>query len=126
MNALKILVYLAVFSFASASPMAYAENNAEVKDAIDKTVAKLEQAVAGFEKGEDTKAVVDMVLEAKQLQKSISTSDGKVSIIKSRSNQKLGQARTSLNDGDLKTGGELIKEALAGYKEVKEKYNATH
>jgi hypothetical protein len=126
MNALKILVYLAVFSFASASSMAYAENNAEVKDAIDKTVAKLEQAVAGFEKGEDTKAVVDMVLEAKQLQKSISTSDGKVSIIKSRSNQKLGQARTSLNDGDLKTGGELIKEALAGYKEVKEKYNATH
>lgn len=126
MNALKILVYLTVFSFASASPMAHAENNAEVKAAIDQTVAKLEQAVSAFEKGEDTKAVVDMVLEAKQLQKSIATSDGKVSIIKSKSNQKLGQARTSLNDGDLKTGGELIKEALAGYREVKEKYNATH
>lgn len=126
MNALKILVYLTVFSFVSASPMAHAENNAEVKAAIDQTVAKLEQAVSAFEKGEDTKAVVDMVLEAKQLQKSIATSDGKVSIIKSKSNQKLGQARTSLNDGDLKTGGELIKEALAGYREVKEKYNATH
>ena len=126
MNALKILVYLAVFSFASASPMAYAENNAEVKAAIDQTVAKLEQAVAALEKGEDTKAVVDMVLEAKQLQKSIATSDGKVSIKKSQSNHKLGQARTSLNEGDLKKGGGLVREALAGYKEVKEKYNATH
>ncbi|WP_411725229.1 hypothetical protein [Methyloglobulus sp.] len=126
MNALKILVYLTVLSFASASSIAYAENNAEVKAAIDQTVAKLEQAVAALEKGEDTKAVVDMVIEAKQLQKSISTSDAKVSIKKSQSSNKLGQARTSLNDGDLKKGGELVKEALAGYKEVKEKYNATH
>jgi siroheme synthase (precorrin-2 oxidase/ferrochelatase) len=126
MNVLKILICLVVFSFTSASTVAYAENNAQVKEAIDKTVAKLEQAVAAFDKGEDTNAIVDMVLEAKQLQKSIATSDGKVSIIKSKSNQKLGQARTSFNDGDLKTGGELIKEALAGYKEVKEKYNATH
>lgn len=126
MNVLKILICLVVFSFTSASTVVYAENNAQVKEAIDKTVAKLEQAVAAFDKGEDTNAIVDMVLEAKQLQKSIATSDGKVSIIKSKSNQKLGQARTSFNDGDLKTGGELIKEALAGYKEVKEKYNATH
>jgi siroheme synthase (precorrin-2 oxidase/ferrochelatase) len=126
MNVLKILICLVAFSFTSASTVAYAENNAQVKEAIDKTVAKLEQAVAAFDKGEDTNAIVDMVLEAKQLQKSIATSDGKVSIIKSKSNQKLGQARTSFNDGDLKTGGELIKEALAGYKEVKEKYNATH
>lgn len=126
MNALKILVYLTVFGFASASSIAYAENNAEVKAAIEQTVAKLEQAVAAIEKGEDTKAVVDMVIEAKQLQKSISTSDPKVSIKKSQSSNKLGQARTSLNDGDLKKGGELVREALAGYKEVKEKYNATH
>jgi hypothetical protein len=126
MNALKTLVYLVVISFASVSTLAYAENNAEVKAAIDQTVAKLEQAVAALEKGEDTKAIVDMVIEAKQLQKSISTSDGKVSIKKSQGSNKLGQARTSLNDGDLKKGGELVREALADYKEVKEKYNATH
>lgn len=126
MNVIKILAYLTVFSFASASSMAYAENNEQVKAAIDQTVTKLEQAVAALEKGGDTKAVVDMVLEAKQSQKSISTSDAKVSIIRTKSNHKLGQARTSLNDGDLKTGGELLKEALAGYKEVKEKYNSTH
>jgi 2,3-bisphosphoglycerate-independent phosphoglycerate mutase len=126
MNVLKILVYITVFSFASVSTLAYAENNAEVKAAIDQTVAKLEQAVAALENGGDTKAVVDMVIEAKQSQKSISTSDPKVSIKKSQGSNKLGKARTSLNDGDLKKGGELVKEALADYKEVKEKYNATH
>ncbi|MEQ1543460.1 hypothetical protein [Methyloglobulus sp.] len=126
MNLLKILVYITVFSFAFASSMVYAENNEQVKAAIDQTVAKLEQAVTALEKGEDTKVIVDMVIEAKQSQKSISTSDPKVSIKKSQGSNKLGQARTSLNDGDMKKGGELVKEALADYKEVKEKYNATH
>ncbi len=126
MNILKTIIYLMVVGFATATINAYAENNAEVKAAIDQTVAKLEEAAAAFDKGADPKALADLVMEAKQLQKSISTSDGKVAIIKSRGTQKLGQARTSLNDGDLKTGGELIKEALANYQEVKEKYNATH
>lgn len=126
MKAIKILIYIIALTFASASPFAYAENNEQVKAAIEQTVAKLEQAVAAIDKGEDKKAIVDMVIEAKQLQKSISTSDGKVAIKKSQGSNKLGQARTSLNDGDLKKGGELVKEALADYKEVKEKYNATH
>jgi 2,3-bisphosphoglycerate-independent phosphoglycerate mutase len=126
MNALKTLVYLVVISFASVSTLAYAENNEQVKAAIEQTVAKLEQAAAAVDKGEDAKAIVEMVLEAKQFQKPISTSDPKVAIKKAQGSNKLGQARTSLNDGDLKKGGELVKEALADYKEVKEKYNATH
>lgn len=126
MNALKTLIYLVIISFASVCTLAYAENNEQVKAAIDQTVAKLEQAVAALDKGEDTKAIVDLVIEAKQSQKSISTSDPKVSIKKSQGSNKLGQARTSLNDGDMKKGGELVKEALADYKDVKEKYNATH
>jgi hypothetical protein len=126
MNAIKILFQLVVISFASVSTLAYAENNEQVKAAIEQTVAKLEQAVAAVDKGEDAKAIVEMVLEAKQLQKPISTSDPKVSIKKAQGSNKLGQARTALNDGDLKSGGELVKGALADYKEVKEKYNATH
>ncbi|MEQ1484457.1 hypothetical protein [Methyloglobulus sp.] len=126
MNALKTLVYLAAISFVSVSTLAYAENNEQVKAAIEQTVAKLEQAVAALDKGEDAKVIVEMVLEAKQAQKPISTSDPKVAIKKAQGSNKLGQARTSLNDGDLKKGGELVKEALADYKEVKEKYNATH
>jgi hypothetical protein len=126
MNIIKILVYLTVISLASANSIAYAENNAEVKAAIEQTVTKLEEAVAALDKGAEPKAVADIVIEAKQAQKSIATSDPKVSIKKSQGSNKLGQARTALNDGDVKKGGDLVKEALADYKEVKEKYNATH
>lgn len=126
MNIIKNLVYLVVISLATASSIAYAENNEQVKAAIEQTVAKLEEAVAALDKGADPKVIVDLVIEAKQAQKSIATSDPKVSIKKSQGSNKLGKARTSLNDGDLKAGGDLVREALADYKEVKEKYNATH
>lgn len=126
MNIIKMLVYLTVISLASANSIAYAENNAEVKAAIEQTVTKLEEAVAALDKGAEPKAIADIVIAAKQAQKSIATSDPKVSIKKSQGSNKLGQARTALNDGDVKKGGDLVREALADYKEVKEKYNATH
>jgi hypothetical protein len=126
MNHLKTLISIAVLSLGLASTSAYAENEAEVKAAIDQTIAKLEQTVTALDKGEDPKAIVEMVLEAKQLQKSISTSDAKISIKKTQGSNKLGKARTALLDGDTKTGGDIVKEALADYQEVKEKYNATH
>jgi 2,3-bisphosphoglycerate-independent phosphoglycerate mutase len=126
MNTIKTLGYLMVISLASLSFNIHAENNEQVKAAIEQTVAKLEEAVAAFDKGADNKVIVDLVIEAKQAQKSISTSDPKVAIKKAQGSNKLGQARTAINDGDLKKGGELIKEALAGYKEVKETYNSTH
>jgi hypothetical protein len=120
------LAKLALFGFVLTGFSAFAESGAEVKAAIDQTIAKLEEASTAFDKGTEPKVLVDLVMEAKQLQKTISTSDAKISIVKARGTNKLGQARTSLNDGDLKTGGELIKGALADYKEVKEKYDATH
>ena len=126
MNIIKILVYSTVICLASANSIAFAENNAQVKTAIEQTVTKLEEAVAAINKGADANAIVDLVLEAKQAQKSIATSDPKVSIKKSQGSNKLGQARTALNDGDVKKGGDLVREALADYKEVEEKYNATH
>jgi hypothetical protein len=126
MNILKIAASIAVLSFGLASTNANAENVADVKAAIDQTIAKLEQAASAVDKGEDAKAIVDMVLEAKQLQKSIATSDAKISIKKANGSSKLGQARTALNDGDMKNGGDLVKGALADYKDVKDKYNATH
>ena len=126
MNRIRSAVSIAILSLGLASANAYAENVADVKAAIDQTIAKLEQASAAVDKGEDAKAIVDMVLEAKQLQKSIATSDAKISIKKANGSSKLGQARTALNDGDMKKGGDLVKGALADYQDVKEKYNATH
>ncbi|CAG7857811.1 hypothetical protein MCAMS1_02778 [biofilm metagenome] len=98
----------------------------DVKKAIDQTITQLEKAVTAFEKGEDQTMVVDMLMEAKQTQKSISSANGKLSMIKSKATQKLGQARSSFNNGDQTGGGAAMKEALAGFKELKEQYNALH
>ena len=127
MNILKMLACSAALSIATASSITYsADDVAGIKQAIDQTVAKIEETIAALEKGEDSKKVAEMIVEARQLQKSISTSDAKVSMKRSQSNHKLVEARKSILDGDAKTGGELLKEALAGYQEVKEKFNATH
>jgi ATP/maltotriose-dependent transcriptional regulator MalT len=127
MKAIKILMYWVMITLVSTSSIAYsADNPEEIKAALEQTVAKLEEAVAAMDKGEDGKKIADLIVEARQLQKGISTSDSKVSMKRSQSNHKLVMARTSINEGDLKTGGELLKEALAGYKEVKEKFNASH
>ena len=127
MNTIKILLYCLMMSFLSVSSLAYAADNPEeIKAALEQTVAKLEEAVAALDKGEDGKKIAELIVEARQLQKGISTSDSKVSMKRSQSNHKLVLARTSINEGDLKAGGELLKEALAGYKEVKEKFNASH
>ncbi|CAG7856415.1 hypothetical protein MCAMS1_00885 [biofilm metagenome] len=126
MNTLKTLATIAVFGLAFTSNAVYAENNEQVKAAIDQTIAKLEETVAAIDKGGDNKTIVDLVIEAKQAQKSIASSDPKISIKKSQGSNKLGQARTAFNDGDAKKGAELVKEALAGYKEVKDTYNASH
>ena len=112
-----------IFSNAAAIGM---QGTSDVKKSLDLTIEYLEKAVTAFEKGEDQKVIVEMLMEAKQVQKSFSTANGKLSMIKSRATQKLGQARSSFNAGDSTGGGAAMKEALAGFKEFKEKYDALH
>ena len=127
MNILKMLACSAMLSIAAASSIAYsADDVAGIKQAIDQTVAKVEETIAALDKGEDKQKVAEMIVEARQLQKSISTSDAKVSMKRSQSNHKLVEARKTILDGDTKAAGELLKEALAGYREVKDKFNAAH
>jgi hypothetical protein len=126
-KAIKILLTAAVFSFISSNAAAIGmQGTSDVKRSLDLTIEYLEKAVTAFEKGEDQKVIVEMLMEAKQVQKSFSTANGKLSMIKSRATQKLGQARSSFNDGDLTGGAAAMKEALAGFKEFKEKYDAMH
>jgi hypothetical protein len=127
MKAIKILVTTAVLSFMSTNAAAIGmQGTSDVKKSLDLTIEYLEKAVAAFEKGEDQKVIVEKLMEAKQVQKSFSTANGQLSMIKSRATHKLGQARSSFNDGDSAGGGAAMKEALAGFKEFKEKYNALH
>lgn len=127
MKAIKILLTTAVLSFIYSNAVAIGmQGTSDVKKSLDLTIEHLEKAVAAFDKGGDQKAVVEELMEAKQVQKSFSTANGKLSMIKSRATQKLGLARSSFNDGDLRGGGAAMKEALADFKEFKEKYDALH
>ncbi|MBK8815297.1 MAG: hypothetical protein IPN42_07225 [Methylococcaceae bacterium] len=127
MKAIKFLLATALFSFMWSNVFAIGmQGTSDVKKSLDKTVVLLEKAVAAFDKGEDQKEIVEILMEAKQVQKSFSTANGKLSMIKSKATQKLGQARSSFNDGDSISGGTAMKEALAGFKEFKEKYDELH
>jgi hypothetical protein len=127
MKIIKILLSTAVLSFVFSNAFAIGmRSTSDVKEAIDQTITHLEKAVAAFDKHNDDKAVIELLMEAKQIQKLISSANGQLSMIKSRATQKLGQARSRFNDGDIKAGGVAMKEALAGFKDLKEKYNAAH
>jgi ElaB/YqjD/DUF883 family membrane-anchored ribosome-binding protein len=127
MKAKTILLATAIFSFICSNAAAIGmQSTSEVKEALDKTIEHLEKAVAAFDKDNNNKDVVNLLMEAKQVQKTFSTANGKLSMIKSKATQKLGQARSSFNEGDSAGGGAAMKEALAGFKEFKEKYNALH
>ena len=127
MKAIKILLTTAVLTFICSNAAAIGmQGTSDVKKSLDLTIEKLEKAVAAFDKGDNQQAVVELLMEAKQVQKSFSTANGKLSMIKSKATQKLGQARSSFNDGDLTGGGAAMKEAVAGFKEFKEKYDAMH
>lgn len=127
MKAIKILLMTAALSFICSNAVAIGmQGTSDVKKSLDLTIEKLEKAVAAFDKGGDQNAIVELLMEAKQVQKTFSTANGKLSMIKSKATQKLGQARSSFNEGDLTSGGAAMKEALAGFKEFKEKYEAMH
>lgn len=127
MKKLKFLVISISLGFALLTPIANAADSPEsIKLALEQTISKLEESLAAVNKAEDKQKIADLIVEARQSQKGISTSDSKVSVKRSQSNHKLVEARTAVLDGDLKAGEALLKEALAGYKEVQEKFNATH
>lgn len=127
MKVIKILLITAGFGLIFSNAMAIGmQGTSDVKKSLDLTIEKLEKAVDAFDKGKDQNTVVELLMEAKQVQKSFSTANGNLSMIKSKATHKLGQARSSFNDGDLSGGGAALKEALAGFKEFKEKYNALH
>jgi len=123
----KILITIILFSFYCSTALAIGmQGTTDVKKSLNLTIEKLEKAVDALDQGKDQNVVIELLMEAKQIQKSFSTANGSLSMIKSKATQKLGQARSNFNDGNVSGGGAALKEALAGFKEFKEKYNAIH
>lgn len=122
----KIAVSLFVtISLASASS-AFAKNptGEEVKVAIDDTVAKVEESIAAIENGADNEAVMSLINDARQMQKNISNNE--LDLKRNKASSKLKAARIEARNNDMKASEQQLKEALAGFQEIKEIYAKTH
>ncbi|MCL7421466.1 MAG: hypothetical protein M8364_11240 [Methylobacter sp.] len=122
----KIAVSLFVtISLASAST-AFAKNptDEEVKTAIDDTVAKVEESIAAIENGADNEAVMSLINDARQMQKNIS--NNALDLKRNKASSKLKAARIEARNSDMKASEQQLKEALAGFQEIKEIYAKTH
>jgi molecular chaperone DnaK (HSP70) len=114
-----ILAAMTSTAFAVANP-----SYEDVKAAIDNTLAKVEEANTALNSGMDNEAVIDMVTDARQLQKDIS--NNVLDVKRNQASNVLKQVRTSLQKNELQLAKESLAEALNRYKEIKQLYAANH
>jgi hypothetical protein len=96
----------------------------DVKAAIDNTLAKVEEAKAALDNGANNEAVIDMVTDARQLQKDIA--NNVLDLKRNQASNVLKQARTALSNNELQAAKESLADALNRYKEIKQLYAANH
>jgi len=96
----------------------------DVRAAIDNTLAKVEEAKAALDNGVNNEAVIDMVTDARQLQKDIA--NNVLDLKRNQASNVLKQARTALSNNELQAAKESLADALNRYKEIKQLYAANH
>ncbi|ASF47124.1 hypothetical protein [Methylovulum psychrotolerans] len=114
----------ATMVLASSPIFAEATGEASVKAAAEGTIAKIEEAVGLAEKGADKKDIVKAINDARQLQKEFRYELTERQ--RQKSNDKLRIARDTFEEGDKTAAEAKLREALTGYKEMKETYDANH
>jgi hypothetical protein len=118
---------LASFVVAAMSSSAFAVANPtyeEVRAAIDNTLAKVEEAQTTLNNGNNAEAVVDMVSDARQLQKDIA--NNVLDVKRNQASSVLKQARTALLKNDFETAKMALADAVKRYKEIQQLYASTH
>ena len=118
---------LASFVIAAMSSTAFAVVNPsyeEVKAAIDNTLAKVEETKAALDKGTDNEKLIDLVTDARQLQKDIA--NNVLDVKRNQASNVLKQVRAALLKNELQTAKESLTDALNRYKEIKELYASNH
>jgi hypothetical protein len=114
----------ATMAMASTSTFAEAVGESKVREAGEGAIAKIEEAVSLVEKGADKKEIVKAINDARQLQKEFRYEITERQ--RQKSNDKLRIARDAFENGETQPGEAKLREALAGYKEMKETYDANH
>lgn len=122
----KIVISMAMATtMAMASPVfAEAKGEATVTAAAENTISKIEEAVSLVEKGADKKEIVKAINDARQIQKEFRYEITERQ--RQKANDKLRIARDAFENGELQPAEVKLREALAGYKEMKETYDANH
>jgi len=118
---------LASFVIAAMSSTAFAVANPsyeEVKAAIDNTLAKVEETKAALDNGTDNEKLIDLVTDARQLQKDIA--NNVLDVKRNQASNVLKQVRAALLKNELQTAKESLTEALNRYKEIKQLYASNH
>jgi hypothetical protein len=118
---------LASFVIAAMSSTAFAVANPsyeEVKAAIDNTLAKVEETKAALDNGTDNEKLVDLVTDARQLQKDIA--NNVLDVKRNQASNVLKQVRAALLKNELQTAKESLTDALNRYKEIKQLYASNH
>ena len=118
---------LASFVIAAMSSTAFAVANPsyeEVKAAIDNTIAKVEETKVALDNGTDNEKLIDLVTDARQLQKDIA--NNVLDVKRNQASNVLKQVRAALLKNELQTAKESLTDALNRYKEIKQLYASNH
>ena len=118
---------LASFVIAALSSTAFAVTNPsyeDVKAAITNTLAKVEEAKAALDNGADDDKVVEMVTDARQLQKDIA--NNVLDLKRNQASNVLKQARIAIQKNELQAAKDALADAVNRYKEIQQIYAANH
>lgn len=125
MNVFKKILTASVITFISSSAFAVANPSYEdVKAAIDNTLAKVEEAKAALDNGADNDKLLDMVTDARQLQKDIA--NNVLDVKRNQASNVLKKARTAIQNNELQAAKESLIDASNRYKEIQKIYADNH
>lgn len=116
-----VTIFIGTLSFPA---FAATFSHAEVKAALEGTIAKVKASITALENGADKDVVADLVSNAKQQQKDIENND--LEIKRQHAGKRLNTAWKAARDGDLQLAGESLKDALSRYEEMQRIYVSSH
>ena len=120
----KILLTL-LFAVTSSSAIAVANPSyAEVRAAIENTLAKVEETKSAMDNGVDKDLLIDMVTKARQLQKDIANNN--LDVKRNQASAVLKKVRIALKSDNMDAAKTAIADAISRYQEIKRLYAASH
>jgi len=129
MNTFKKILVSSVMalSLAVVSANAFAVANPsyeDVKAAITNTLAKVQEAQTAMNNGINSETLIDMISDARQLQKDIA--NNVLDVKRNQASNVLKQARSALQKNDLEAAKIALADAVNRYKEIQQLYAANH